>query len=151
MKQGSVIAAADRVSDRRARALPFITFLFVGQQALYFLGFGAGTGDQQIHNVLLVSWAALSAIMLFVLTTGGAWFHPRAVRRLVNDEVTCAHRSTALSTGFVASMVACMVVYVVSITEVVEGLEAAHLVMSVGIASALLRFAFLERRAAQNG
>jgi hypothetical protein len=125
--------------------------LFIAQQASYFLGFGAGTGDLQIHNVQLLSWVALSTVMLLVLTTGGAWFHPREVRRRANDEVTRAHRNAALSLGFIASMITCIVLYLVSMTMSVLGLEAVHLVMSVGIATALLRFTFLERRATQNG
>ena len=151
MERDSVSAAADRVSDRRARMLPFMAFLLLSQQASYFLGFGAGTGDRQVHNVQLVSWIALSTVMLLVLTTGGAWFHSREVRRIANDEVTRAHRNAALSIGFIASMVACIVMYLVSMTEPVPGREAVHLVMSVGIAAALLRFAFLERRATKNG
>ena len=89
--------------------------------------------------------------MLLVLITGGAWFHPRAVRRLANDEVTRAHRDASLGIGFVASMATCIVIYLVSISASVPGREAAHLIMSVGIATALVRFAFLERRATRNG
>lgn len=128
-----------------------MAILFVAQQSSYFLGFGAGTGDRQIHHVQLVSWLALSAIMLLVLTTGGAWFHRREVRRLANDEATQAQRNAALAIGFIASMVTCMIVYLVSMSVSMQGREAVHLVMSIGIATALLRFAFLERRATQNG
>lgn len=131
--------------------LPLMAILFVAQQASYFLGFGAGTGDRQIHDVQLISWLALSTIMLLVLTTGGAWFHRREVRRLANDEATRAHRNAALGTGFIASMITCMIVYLVSMSGSMPGREAVHLVMSVGIATALVRFAFLERRATQNG
>lgn len=151
MERNSVNAAADRANDKRAQLLPGMAVLFILHQASYFLGFGAGTGDRQIHNVQLVSWVALSTVMLLVLTTGGAWFHSREVRRLANDEATRAHRNAALSIGFVMSMVACIIMYLVSMTMPVLGREAVHLIMSVGIATALLRFAFLERRATQNG
>ncbi len=151
MGRESTQAMADRVSDRHARMLPLLAFLFIAQQACYFLGFGAGTGDRPIHNVLLVSWVALSTTMLLVLTTGGAWFHRREVRRLANDEVTRAHRHAALSLGFIASMATCIIVYLVSIGSAVPGREAVHLVMSAGIATGLVRFALLERRALQNG
>lgn len=151
MDRDSVAAAADRVSDERARLLPVLTGLFVAQQASYCLGYGAGTGDRPIHDVQLVAWVALSTVMLLVLTTGGAWFHSRAVRRRANDEVTRAHRDAALGIGFIASMVACIVLYLVSMTVPVPGREAVHAVMSIGIATALLRFAVLERRATQNG
>lgn len=151
MSQDSTNAMAERASNRRMQALPVITALYCAQQAAYFLGTGAGTGDAPIHNVLSVSWLALSVTMLLFLTTGGVWFHPRDVRRLANDELTRAHRDAALCVGFIASMVACVIVYLVCIDRPVQGRDAVHVIMSFGIAVALVRFAFLERRAARRG
>ena len=151
MPQESTSSIADRINDRRARVLPLVAILYVGQQLSYFLGTGAGTGDAPIQNIQLISWLALSAIMLLLLTTGGAWFYPRDVRRLANDEATRAHRDAALCLGFIASMIVCMIVYVVSMSRIMAGREVVHLVMSVGIAVALVKFTLLERRAARHG
>ncbi|RZF58636.1 hypothetical protein EWE75_24320 [Sphingomonas populi] len=150
MPQDSASSIADRVNDRRARVLPVMVVIYVAQQLSYFLGTGAGTGDAPIQNIQLVSWLALSTTILLLLTTGGAWFYPRKVRRLANDEATRAHRDAALCLGFIASMIVCMVVYFVSMSRAVPGREAVHLVMSVGIAVALVKFAILERRAARH-
>jgi hypothetical protein len=151
MGQESANAAAERLSGKRARAMPWLATLFIAQQLSYFLGTGAGTGDRPIHNVQVISWLALSAAMLLMLTTGGGWIYSRRVRELANDDSTRAHRDAALRIGFIASMVTCMVVYVVSLGVPLLGQEVVHLVMSVGIATALVRFAFLERRAFKDG
>ena len=151
MGRESVSAAAERLSRKRARAMPILAIIFITQQASFFLGTGLGTGDQPIHNVQVISWLALTTVMLLMLTTGGGWIYSRQVRELANDESTRAHRDAALRLGFIASMIACILIYVVSLRETVLGRDAVHLVMSVGIATALLRFAFLERRALKDG
>lgn len=151
MADESANAKAERLSSKRARALPFLALLFIAQHAIYFLGTGGGTGDQPIQNMLLISWLAISVTMLVLLTTGGGWIHSRKIRELAIDEATRAHRDAALRIGFTASMITCMVVYLISLSEPLLGREAAHLVMSIGIATALVRFAFLEWRAYRNG
>ena len=151
MKHESTSEQAERLSQKSARALPFLAGLFIAQQASFFLGTGLGTGDQAIHNVQVISWLALSAMMVVLLTTGGGWNYPREVRELANDESTRAHRDAALRVGFIASMVTCIVIYVVSLGEPVRAREAVHLIMSIGIASSLVRFGFLERRALKDG
>jgi hypothetical protein len=147
MRQESANAAAERLSSKRARALPWLSVLFIAQQASYFLGTGAGTGDLPIHNVQIISWLALSSVMLLVLATGGGWSYSRQARELANDESTRAHRDAALRIGFLASMATCIVVYVISLGVPLPGQDAVHMVMTAGIATALVRFALLERRA----
>ena len=67
------------------------------------------------------------------------------------DELTRAHRSDAFRVGYLAAMFGCIVLYVISLIEQLTGREAVHMVMTIGIAAALLRFGFLERRALIDG
>ncbi len=149
MNKNSDAAQAERLSSRRARAIPIFVVLFLGQQATFFAGFGQG--DRTVDRVQVSAWLALSIVLLLALTTGGGWIHSRAVRDLANDEATRAHRNDAFRIGFLASMAGCIALYVLSLIEPLTGREAVHLVMTVGIAAALARFGFLERRAHMDG
>ena len=149
MDSDSNAAKAERLSSRRARAVPIFAALFVAQQATFFAGFGQG--DRTVDRVQVGAWLALSIILLLLLTTGGGWIYSRAVRDLANDEATRAHRNDAFRIGFLASMAACICLYVLALIEPLTGREAVHLVMTVGIAAALARFGFLERRALVDG
>ena len=64
-----------------------------------------------------------------------------------SEEVTRAHRSDACRFGFFAAMIACVGLYVLSLFEPLSGRDVIHLVLSIGIAVAFLRFGMLERRA----
>ena len=138
-------AKAERLSRRRARSLPILAVIFLSQQATFFAGFGQG--DRTVDNVQVGAWLVLSIVLLLVLVNGGGWIHSRAVRDLANDELTQAHRKEAFRIGFLAAMAGCIVLYVLSLMEPLTGREAVHLVMTIGIGAALLRFGFLERRA----
>lgn len=142
-------AKAERLSRKRARSLPILAVIFVAQQATFFAGFGQG--DRTVDNVQVGAWLILSVVLLLVLTTGGGWIYSRAVRDLANDELTRAHRSDAFRVGYLAAMFGCIVLYVISLIEQLTGREAVHMVMTIGIAVALLRFGFLERRALIDG
>ena len=95
--------------------------------------------------------ALFSIVIVLALTTGGGWIYSRKVRRLANDEVTRSHRDQAFRVGFLATMAACVALYVLSMFERLGGREAVHLVMTVGIAATLIWFAVLERRALRDG
>lgn len=71
----------------------------------------------------------------------------KEVRVLLNDETTRAHRARALSIGFVTRMATGIVLYALSLVTIVPGRSAVHVMMTVGIGSALIAFAVLERRA----
>ena len=149
MNSESDAAKAEQLSSRRARALPILAILFIGQQATFFAGFGQG--DRTVDRVQVGAWLVLSIVLLLALATGGGWIYSRAVRHLANDEATRAHRDDAFRIGFLAAMAACIGLYLLTLMEAVTGREAVHLVMTFGIGAALLRFAFLERRAHMNG
>lgn len=147
MTNGGDAAKAEELSRKRTRALPALAIIFLSQQAIYFTG--SGNGDRTVDHVHIAAWLVLSVVMLLALTTGGGWIYSRSVRRLANDEATRAHRDDSFRLAFLISMAACIALYVVTLFETVDGRDAIHLVLTAGIASALLRFAYLERRASR--
>ena len=150
MAQTEDIESADRLSRRRARMFPLLAMLFLVQQASY-LSARIEDGARTVDTVKISAWLVLSVVLLVALMTGGAWLRSRAVRELLNDEVTRANRLDALRAGFVATMVAGIGAYFVTMFEPVTGRDSIHLMMTVGIAAALLRFGQLERRAHRDG
>ena len=56
-----------------------------------------------------------------------------------------------MTAGFVAGMLGGIVLYLVDQFEAVHAREAIHMILSLGIGAALLRFGMLERRAHQDG
>ena len=136
---------ADALSWRRARALPAMAVIFLAQQASY-LNMPAQSG-RTVDHVKIGAWLALTVVLLVGLATNGAWFRPRAVRELINDESTRAHRQAGLVYGFWAAMAAGIALYVINMFELVSGRDAIHVTLSIAIAAALIRFGTLERRA----
>lgn len=149
MTSSSDIEAADRLSRRRARMLPFLAILFLTQQAAYFAE--PDTGMRAVDHVKVGAWLVLSIVLVLVLATGGFWFRPKRVRALMDDEITRANRAEAFRIGFLATMAAAIVLYFVSQFDPMSGREAIHILTTIGIAAALLRFGFLERRAHKDG
>jgi hypothetical protein len=141
---------AERLDRKRARFLPLFAVLFLAQQASYFSGPNVDAG-RPVDYIRTAGWLALSIVLLLVLATGGYWLRSRAVRALMNDEATRVHRTDACRFGFFAAMIACLGLYVLSLFEPLGGREVIHLVLTIGIAAALVRFAMLERRALKDG
>jgi hypothetical protein len=149
MTSSSDIEIADRLSRRRARMLPFFAILFLTQQAAYFAE--PDTGMRAVDHVKVGAWLVLSIVLLLLLATGGSWIRPKRVRALMDDEVTRANRAEAFRIGFLATMAGAIILYFVSQFEPMSGRLAIHMMVTVGIAAALLRFGFLERRAHRDG
>lgn len=135
---------AEQLTKRRAKALPRLGALLLGQQAVYFT---QGHTDTPTGSWHIAAWLVLSVAILVILATGGGWIYPRSVRRLANDEGTRVHRERAFRAGFVSSMTACVVLYFVSIFEPLSGREVIHIVMTSGVLGTLVWFGFLEWRA----
>jgi hypothetical protein len=134
---------AERLSARRARVLPFLAVIYLGQQYSYFSGVDAG---RAVDHVRIGSWAVMSAVLLAALVTGGGWLRKRELRAMLNDETSRAHRSDSLGWGFIVAVVTGIVLYVIGAPQIGER-EAIHLIVSLGIATALVRFGLLEKRA----
>lgn len=135
---------AERLVRRRARMMPVLALFLVIQQAAYF---AQGDGTRMVDHVRIGGWVAMSLVILMVLTTGGFWRRKPEVRALIEDEGTRANRASSLSFGFVCAMLTAIACYVgQSVWKFSIG-EVIHLIVTVGLISAILRFSMLERRA----
>ena len=142
------VETADELSRRRARmTIPF-TLIFLIQQAAFFSN---PPDHRTVSLVRLSGWTVLALVILAGLATRGFWFRPKAVRDLMEDEVTRAHRAQALSLAFVLTMLTGIALFVVQVFVPIDTPIAIHLILSVGFAAALLRFGVLERRAHKFG
>lgn len=150
MSTSSDIETADRLGRRRARMLPVLAVIFISQQASYFSA-RVEDGMHTVDHVKIAAWLVLSIVLLLSLATGGFWLKPKRVRALLDDEVTRANRAEAFRIGFLLTMVACIALYFLSFFEPLGGRDAVHILMSVGIATALVVFGALERRALKDG
>jgi hypothetical protein len=149
MTEMSDVEEADRLSRRHARMLPFLVVIFLTQQASYFID--PGDGSRTVDHVKIGAWLVLSIGLLLTLTRHGFWLERRGVRALLDDEVTRANRAAAAQLGFFATMLTAIAMYFAVQFEPVSARETIHLLVTVGIVAALLRFAFLERRAHRDG
>jgi hypothetical protein len=140
------VERADRVSRQRARMMPFLALILVLQQSSYFTA-RIEDGTRWVDHFRIGAWLFFSIVLLLGIATGGCWIESREVRRLLNDDVTRANRADAMQLGFVVAMVASIAVYLIAQVEPVTAPDSIHLVVTTGMAAALLRFGFLERRA----
>lgn len=139
---------ADELSDRRARMFPMLAVIFLAQQASYL---SDAHGTRPVDHFKVGAWILLSLVLLAALYTGGFWMRSREIWELLNDESTRANRATALGDGFLAAILTAIACYFINQLEPVRGDEAAHLVATMGIFIAMIRFGMLERRAHKHG
>jgi len=143
----SVAEKADYLSKRRARMLPALAVIFLSQQVTFFSTVRS-TPPQAAYAAKISAWLVLSIVLLLALSTKGFWFERKEVRDLLDDENTRANRSDAMRWGFLFSMAAAIGVYALTMFDAtVTARDAVHMVMTVGIATALIRWGMLERRA----
>ena len=145
----SDIETADRLTRRRARMLPFLALIFLTQQISYFAE--ADARVRMVDHVKVGAWLLLSIVLLLALATGGFWLKPKSVRALMDDEVTRANRAEAFRIGFLVTMAAGIGLYFIDQLAPMSGREAVHILVTVGIATALIVFGALERRALRDG
>lgn len=145
MQATSDVELADRLSRRRARLLPLLGILFIAGQPLYF------ANQRGAAQAATIAWLAWALALLAALAFMGGRMHGAAVRALVEDEVARANRLRAYATAFWAAAFATVTLYAYSLIDTVKGREALHLVLTVAVAAALIRFGTLERRALADG
>lgn len=148
MNERSVAEKADFLSKRRARMLPFLALIFLSQQVTYFT---TVRDYEYVPTVKISAWLVLSIILLPALVTKGFWLQPREVRDLIDDENTRANRSDAMRWGFIVSMATAIVIETMTMFDAVKAREAIHIIMTSGLAVALIRWGYLERRAHRAG
>jgi uncharacterized membrane protein len=147
MNERTVAEQAEHLSKRRARMLPFLALIFLSQQVTYFT---AVREIGSVPSVKISAWLLLSIVLLAALATKGFWFHPKAVRELVDDENTRANPLDAMRWGFIVSMATAIGIEILTMFDTVKAREAIHIIMSAGLAVALIRWGYLERRAQQD-
>lgn len=139
---------AERAQRRRNRMLWLAPMLFFIWQGAFFSSYAAPhTPLRVVELVSLGSHLFLALVLLFLLATGGGWKHGKAVRALLDDEATRAHRAQAYAAGFWALAVCALALYAAApFVQLATG-EIAHILLSVAVAVPALRFVMLERRA----
>ena len=137
--------AVEHLTRRRARIVPFIVAMYLALQVE--LGSKiAQTGTLDLERG--IAWLLLSAVLLSAVSGSGleGLMNP-AWRPFLNDELTASHRLNARAFGFLGCMFAALVLLIGMIWTTLSGLQVVHMVVTFGIASAMLRFVQLERRA----
>ena len=148
MTEHSDVETADRLSRRRSRLLPVMAIVFIAGQAVYF---GEAEPLRTVDTVRIGAWLVWALALLLLLATGGGFLRRKSVRALMEDDVTRDNRRRGVALGFWAAMLSAIAVYALTMVEPVAAREAVHIVLTTGIGAALLRFAFLERRALGHG
>lgn len=136
----STIEHADSLSRRNARMMPFLAGLLLAQQTVFWKW-----NWEAVSVTQMAIWTVSVAVLLWALVNGG-FFLFRDVRALANDQVTQANRAAAIRRGFIAAMLTGIIVFVISPYQPITAQRAAHLIISVGLASTLMSFGLLERK-----
>jgi hypothetical protein len=90
------------------------------------------------------SWILVIAAWMFILANGGGLRLRGRMRELLNDELSLRNRARAVAAGFYTMLAAGLAVYAATWeTEIVAG-DAIKLIMTVGLSTALLVYAWLE-------
>lgn len=134
---------ADRLTRKRARVFIVLAILLISQQSIYF----SASSSPDVAHFKFGAWLFLTSILLLLLGTGGFMFRRSEVRAMMNDESTRAHRQRALVLGFWNTMVTGLLLYVLSIFKAFDPRDAIHVMMTVGIGTALIAFGTMERKA----
>jgi len=150
MNERSVAERADELSRRRARMLPFLAVIYLSQQATYISAL-SGDPHRAVEHVKIGAWVVLSLVILAALVSKGFWLERREVRDLLDDESTRAHRLEGIRWGFIAAIVGGIAAYFLAQFQPITAGDVVHIVLSLGLGAALVRFGMLERRAHRNG
>ena len=139
----SDVEEAERLSRRRVSMFIAMTTLLTIQQSAFF---SQTPAERAFDHVRTGTWVLLVGVLLAALLTGGFWLKPRAIRALMDDEVTLANRASAVRLAFAASMAVAIILFVLAPPLALTAREAIHLIVSTGIVVGIFRFGQLERR-----
>jgi hypothetical protein len=142
-----LVEKAERLGRKRSQIFFVLALVFFAGQSLYF-GAPEATRDSPPR---VGAWLVLVCLMLLLLATGGFLLSGRKVRHLLNDESSRANRVAAQATGFWATTLALIAVYVESMFDPLTLNQAVHIVGTIGVGAALISFAVRERRAHRLG
>jgi hypothetical protein len=140
---------AERLQHRRTRIIWAQGIFFLIMQTSYYTtnmpSFDAPL--RLVDQIRLSAFAVWAVALIFLLSVSGGVFRGKAVRALMDDELTRAHRASALTWGYYAAMAFAIVLYMVSQYVRISAPEAIHLIVSAGVFVPMVRFVILERRA----
>jgi len=139
---------ADRVAWGRARAAQVLALVFVATQAGSFHDALPPNRPETLH---LTAWLCWAGLLLLFLAFAGGLLRGERIRALLNDETTRDHRLRAMAWGFWSTIIAAIGVYVLSFFDTMTVREGVRLVITIGIALALIRFGALEKKALKDG
>jgi hypothetical protein len=143
---------AERIQKRRNRIMWAQGIFFVLWQGAFFTNRMDLKGPlRAVDQVKLSAFVVWAAAMLVLLATGGGLLRGKAVRDILDDEVTRAHRLAAFAWGYWAMAGSSLALYLLSQYVKVTPIEAVHIILSLGVVAPLLRFVILERRSERNG
>jgi hypothetical protein len=146
MTETEVVEKAERLGRRRARIFAVQAIIFISWQGLFFSR-APVEPMRAVDTVKISAWFVWVLVLLLMLATGGNLLRGRAVRALLNDELTRRNRGQAYIAGFWAAAISAIGLYLIDLFDVVTAREAIHAILSCAIAAALITFAARERRA----
>ena len=138
----SDIEKAEQVSRSRSLIMAVMAAVLLIQAAI-------GLGDEGSSMTPFFRhalWGVMILFWLVILATGGWLRLSRDIRSVINDEVSLAHRSLALQTGFWTAILLALGLYFASLEWTITLREGLRILVNVAIATALIRYAWLELR-----
>jgi hypothetical protein len=140
----------EALQRRRTRLMWMQGLFFLIWQANFFAFDEQPAGDGPVGHVKVSAYVVWAIVLLAFIATGGGYLQSRQVRAILNDESTVEHRRTAMVTGYWVTMMAAIGAYLASLFRPLTAGEVIHIVLTAGVAAALINFAVLERRAQAN-
>ena len=137
------VEQAEQTGRARSKLFFVLAIVFFAGQSLYF-GSSEASRDSVSRGG---AWLILVVLILLLLARGGFLLKGRDVRELLNDEMSRSNRLAAQAMGFWVTVLAALAVYVLSMFDPVTLNEGVHVIVTLGVGTALLSFAVRERRA----
>jgi hypothetical protein len=141
------VEEAERMGRKRSQIFFVLAIVFFAGQSLYFTSPPA-TRDSHAR---VGGWLILVILIMMLIATGGFLLRGRKVRDLLNDETFRINRLASQALGFWVTIITSLVLYVESMFDPLSFNEGVHILVTVGVGSALISFAVRERRAHRIG
>lgn len=139
---------AERLQKRRLVLMTLFPCLYLSQEIPFWIHrIGGGAPLRNVDKVQIAVYVFWALALLVLLATGGGLARSKAVRELLSDESTRAHRGQAYAAGFWTVMLACAALYIVSMFTTVTPPILLHFLLTLGVVVPCLTFVALERRA----
>ncbi|MDB5692644.1 MAG: hypothetical protein JWO81_1707 [Alphaproteobacteria bacterium] len=144
------VLEAERLARFRAWIFLVEALLFVGMQIIFFDS-PAAERARLLNNSRVLAWIFWVVLLLAMMSIQGGLRSNKAVRALLNDELTRMNRARAYAAGFWAAMAGALGLTIVQMWIEVTGREAVHIIVSAALGAALLTFALLDWRGRSSG